>query len=506
MALESEIKFVIDPDDVDRILRSRLVQKAAISKKQTRSIPSTYFDSRQHTLRKQGAALRIRIHGKSLEQTLKIAADGPLGMQNNDEWSVPVNQMVPDLSLFPGQLRQRLSSSRRPLNLQPVFTADINRTSLMLKRGKSRFELAIDRGELVAESGKTRREFVSEIELELLKGDPLDMLDFALELNDIVPLHPSHVSKAERGYALSRPSLRPRPTKASRVHLPTGITVGQAFQCIVAESVNQLFANEIPTMRGEPGGVHQARVSIRRIRAALRAFKKHLPYDKRKAFNGEFRWFQLRLAPARDWHVFLSETLPAIQNRFPGSRVKLERLRKLALRERRLATLDAMEVFRSARYTRLLLQFQRWLIALEAENTAMFKIEVEPFARAVLKKTRRDFLSDVRPLSRMSADERHSLRKRGKKARYATEFFAQLWEGQQEIDYLATMETIQDRLGEANDAEVARHLLALVPPSRLTPSTFTTVQRWSENQIADCIKSGQPVWRKFQRSQPFWMS
>ncbi len=134
----------------------------------------------------------------------------------------------------------------------------------------------------------------------------------------------------------------------------------------------------------------------------------------------------------------------------------------------------------------------------------MFEIDVEDFASGVLNKTRRDFLVDVRPLSRMSADERHNLRKRGKKARYATEFFAHLWEGRQVSSYLITMETIQDRLGEANDAEVARYLLALVPPSRLKPSTFTMVQSWSENRIANCIKSGQLVWRKFQRLPVFW--
>lgn len=504
MTLETEIKFAIDPVDVKRLLRSRLVRSARLGKSKTRHIPSTYFDTRQHSLRKQGAALRIREQGKSMQQTLKIAADGPMGMQNNEEWSVAVNDLLPDLSLYRPVVRQRLARSSRHYNLQAVFTADIERTSMILKQGKSRFEMAVDSGQLIADTGGGRSQSVSEVEFELIKGDPVDMLDFVLQLGDNVALELLHVSKAERGYALSRPSLRPRPTKARKVHLPVGVNVGEAFQFIVGESLKQLFANEIPTMQGAPGGVHQARVSIRRIRAALRAFKKHLPYDKRKAFNGEFRWFQLRLAPARDWHVFLSETLSGIGKRYPGSRINLDRLTKLALHERRRATSEAMEVFRSARYTRLILQFQRWMIALEGENPAMFKARVEPFARSVLKKTRGDFLVDCRPLSRMSADDRHDLRKRGKKARYATEFFAHLWQGDEVSNYLSTMEQIQDRLGEANDAEVARHLLALVPPKQLKPSTFSMVHDWSQGRTGQCIQSGQRVWRKFQRLPTFW--
>ena len=504
MALESEIKFTLDPADVARLLRSKLVKTAQIGKKKTRKIPSTYFDTRQHALRKQGAALRIRQLGNKQEQTLKVEAEGPLGMQNYDEWSVEISGSTPDLSLFRPLVLQRLPRSSRHYNLQAVFTTDIKRISLVLKHRKTQFEMAVDSGFLIADGGSGRSEAVSEVEFELLKGDPLDMLDFLLDLSDSIDLQPLHVSKAQRGYALSRSSLRPRPTKARKVHLPPGVNVGEAFQFIVGESLKQLFANEIPTMQGAPGGVHQARVSIRRIRAALRAFKKHLPYDKRKAFNGEFRWFQLRLAAARDWHVFLSETLPGIRKQYPNSRINLDRLRKLALRERRRATNDAMEVFRSRRYTRLLLQFQRWVIGLQSENPEMFKTAVLPFAISVLKKTRRDFLVDPRPLSRMSADDRHNLRKRGKKARYATEFFAHLWQGREVHSYLETMERIQDRLGEANDAEVARHLLALVPPSQLKPSTLALVQDWSELRIKKCIQSGQLVWRKFQRLPTFW--
>ena len=162
--------------------------------------------------------------------------------------------------------------------------------------------------------------------------------------------------------------------------------------------------------------------------------------------------------------------------------------------ERRRATLDAKEVFKSRRYTRLLLQFQRWLMTLDHEKPPL-NANVSVFAKTVLRRSRRDFLLDTRPLSRMTMEELHDLRKRGKKARYATEFFAGLWAEDGIQPVIQTMEKIQDLLGKVNDASVARQVLASVPPHALKPSTISLVQDWSGERSRQCINSGQLVWR-----------
>ena len=164
-----------------------------------------------------------------------------------------------------------------------------------------------------------------------------------------------------------------------------------------------------------------------------------------------------------------------------------------------------MAVFRSRRYTRLLLQFQCWLLSLERENHQWFEIKLEPFARKVLNKTRGDFLVDRRPLSRMTPDELHELRKRGKKARYATEFFACLWQSKSAVTGIAMMKELQNELGEANDAAMARQILAGLQPKALKSSTLELVHTWSDQQVQKNIKSGQVIWRKFQDTKPFWL-
>jgi inorganic triphosphatase YgiF len=501
-SVEVELKFTLDPARARKLLKSSTVKRAARGKAARSRLVSTSFDTRQHTLRKAGAALRVRRGGRQVQQTLKLPADGPVGMQNNEEWNVALDGEQPDLRLFPRPVQRRLQRSQHPLRLKPVFTTEIERTTRILHRRGTRIELALDRGRIVGHASTPREQPVCELELELLKGDPLVMLDLALELAEELPLQPLFQSKAMRGYMLARPSLRPARFKARDVPLDAGMSVGQAFGDIAGEALRHLQANQQLVLDGLPGGIHQARVAMRRMRAALRAFKSILPYDKRKAFNGELRWFQSRLAPARDWHVFVTETLPRTARDADPELIK--ELRKLAMRERRRATAEVSALLRGRRFARLLLQFQRWLLALESDHGELFEQPLRPFAVKVLDKTRRDFLLDCRPLSRMSEEDRHTLRKSGKKARYATEFFSGLWDGPDKKHYLKLMETLQDRLGDANDAVVARLVMASLSPRNLDHAGLLLVQDWSRQREVQAVRKGQPLWRQMQRAKPFW--
>ena len=127
-----------------------------------------------------------------------------------------------------------------------------------------------------------------------------------------------------------------------------------------------------------------------------------------------------------------------------------------------------------------------------------------PFAESVLRKTQRDLIRETRPLVRLPGEDVHTLRKTGKKARYATEFFSPLWEGDDVKRYLKLMSRLQDKLGSSNDAVVARQILWNVRPGRLEPETIRLVQDWSDARIQECIRAAQPHWRRLRRATPFW--
>ena len=129
---------------------------------------------------------------------------------------------------------------------------------------------------------------------------------------------------------------------------------------------------------------------------------------------------------------------------------------------------------------------------------------VKPFATDVLRRTWRYFLEETRPLSRLPDEDLHETRKRGKKARYATQFFSSLWSGSEIEPFMELMARFQDRLGKTNDAIVARHILAAVKPGRLDPSVIHLVQEWSQSRVAKCLRTAQPQWRRLGKLEPFW--
>ena len=367
---ETELKLSLSPAVANRILRYKGLKSLRRGRSAKRHLVSTYFDTPRHALRKSEIALRVRDNSNGKQQTIKAPFRGPAGLQNFREWTVAVNGDSPNLRVVDDPvLARKLSRRRYEKRLGPVFTTDFEREAVRIRTKGAEFELAVDQGVIRAETPEGRvEEPICEAEFELLSGDPARMFDVALELCEAYDIRLGHLTKAQRGYALARPSLRPKPVKAPKVILTEDMSVGEAFNFIIAGALEHMFANEVPTLEGRAEGVHQTRVAMRRVRAALRAFKRILPYDKRKAFNGEFRWFQQRLAPARDWQVFLSETLPRIASAASGQEEAIERLRRIARAERRRAVGDAAAYLESRRYARLLLQFERWVASVEKEG------------------------------------------------------------------------------------------------------------------------------------------
>jgi inorganic triphosphatase YgiF len=494
------LHFSLSAEAAALLSRSRLVGKYRKGRSVKARHADTYFDTPRHALRKSGVELRISETGSKRFQEVHA----PRGESGFGEWRVDLRGGDPGLDRldsFPEHLARRGWDER----IEPVFSTDVDRTTMRLEKSGAVMNLTIDVGRLNAEGGGGPvSEDIHEAELALVSGDTSRMIQVALELVESHDLRLWHQSLGARGYALLRPSLRPKPRKAQKVLLHRGMTVGEAFLASVEAALRHLFVNEAPTLVGHPEGIHQSRVAIRRQRAVLRAFKRSLPYGGRKAFNYEFRWFQKKLGPARDWHVFLDETIPRMIKDGVDERL-VEKLRRIARDERRRTSRDAAGYLTSRRFSRLLLQFERWVTLLPQQDPAgKLERKLAPFARSVLEKTHRDLLIDNRPLARMSSVDLHALRLRGKKARYAGEFFHALYPSELTGPQLKLLSRFQDRLGEANDASVARQLLTTLKPKRLSPETIRAVNEWAGERIHTCARKDQPRWRRLQRLEPFW--
>ena len=110
-------------------------------------------------------------------------------------------------------------------------------------------------------------------------------------------------------------------------------------------------------------------------------------------------------------------------------------------------------------------------------------------------------------LSRLEPKQRHELRIRAKRLRYAAEFFGPLHgHKHRRAEFLARLKQLQDLLGELNDVAVARDRL-LDDPGLQEPRTAFAAGRmvgWRECGQPQLLKSARRSFEAWASIRPFW--
>ena len=508
MATEIELKLAIAPEHVERLLRLPLLKPVSRGRALTTHLYSVYYDTPDFALRTLGAALRLRRSGSTWMQTLKTAGRVDAGLHQREEIDTPVaaqlinyqalQQAVPDLPFDNGL----------PSNLAPVFITDFKRTTRQLQTSTgSSLELCIDRGSI---SSGTAEVPISEIELELKAGLPQHIVELALELLQHLPLRVEPKSKAQRGYALAT-GQTPAPVKADPPLLQASMTVTDAFRAIVFACVSHLQANEPGLLEGQdPEYLHQARVALRRLRSAFTVFKQAFPPESLAEQIAELRWLGGLLGPARDWDVFVTETLPQVFETFVDDKA-LQSVARRATRLRNAANEKARAAVASSRYTSMLLELNRALLRApwsqsSADPARLREQPLLQFASDLLEHRHRTTLKHGERVDRRDAVGLHQLRIRVKRLRYAAEFFSPLYEKKELRAYLAALTDLQKLLGAVNDAATAQRLIAELRPRRADQSqeALGTLRGWCAAIAHAPLAEFPKMWKRFEDSKRFW--
>jgi triphosphatase len=96
--------------------------------------------------------------------------------------------------------------------------------------------------------------------------------------------------------------------------------VEDALQRLGRQCVAHFLLNEPVTLSGEPEGIHQMRMAVRRLRSGLSAFKPMLPLEHRCWASEELEWLAHALGPARNWDIFAASLLRPISDELSASR------------------------------------------------------------------------------------------------------------------------------------------------------------------------------------------
>ena len=272
----------------------------------------------------------------------------------------------------------------------------------------------------------------------------------------------------------------------------------RALRQIVAECHADLLKYRAVVLASRRAiGIHQTRVALRRLRAALTLFRDAVgPVEARlvRAMAAEAKWLAGECGPARDLHVFLTETVEDVP---PLVKRIAARLAKAHL-ERARAALSG------ARYN----AFDGQLTAFVEETLPHGNGRLDTFGRGLMERRHRKVEQRGRHLSKLGGNELHRLRIAIKKQRYAATFLRPAFASREAKAYIEATVRLQGALGALNDRAVAAQMLDDIAVAARPSEDVTRLLR----QLAKQTESGEKrrrhklerAWKQFRKAECFW--
>jgi len=256
---------------------------------------------------------------------------------------------------------------------------------------------------------------------------------------------------------MPKKSKAPAPVRADQ-------SVSEAFATIMQHNFDYLLTWEGAARSWENiEGVHQFRVTVRRMRSALSLFRNALPKSDRTHWSDEMRWVAGEMGRARDLDVFISEGLSAVAEELPLSGchglLRLAEEHRVQAYERQVQPMLDSERYRLFKEGFAdWVENRRWESGEPGKKQSKFlSMNMVPFSRKLMDKQERKVLAAGSHVNRNVSEEMHSLRIECKKLRYAAEFFSPMFTGMD--TFISHMKGLQDLLGLMNDVAVMHQLL-----------------------------------------------
>ena len=512
MGHEIELKLEVPPKTIGTLKRMRSLRRGN-GHARDKELVSVYFDTAEHTLRKRGMSLRVRHIGDRRVQTVKANGQSAAGLFQRREWEAPIRSDTPDLRAMRRTALDGLLTRKLARALKPVFETRIRRTVLPLARRGSRIELTLDQGQV--RLGRKSAP-ISEIELELKRGRPADLFTVARDLARRVPVRFAVRSKADRGYDLAGDA-PVAAVHAAEIPLSPRMSTGEAFHAIALGCLHHVAANE-PAVREQDGeGVHQMRVGLRRLRAAMAVFSDLTDDEESARIKAELKWLTGELSPARDLDVYVTGNIKPLQRSLPDRR-GLDALRSDLEARRDGSFRRARKAVESPRYRALLLDALAWIegglwaTTDDALIAALRQRKASDFARDELGRRVKKVGKKADKLARLDARRRHKLRIAIKKLRYAAEFFASLFDRRKAHRRLRRferqLESLQDCLGALNDIAVHDRIAGKVVGRngrrRQRAFAIGLVSGREQSRVAPLRAAAEHAADRFGEVRPFW--
>lgn len=390
--------------------------------------------------------------------------------------------------------------------LAPIFETRFQRQTWRFSAAPGTVLLTLDRGWITAGDERTE---ISEVELELDHAPLNALFDLALPLAESLVLTPAVRSKAERGYQLH--SRTPwQPVKATKISISPSMSPLAAFRNIALTCLEHLQQNHYGALHTEnPEYIHQMRVAMRRLRAALRVFSPLLPASFTSALKDAFTPLMVQLGQVRDLdvlHADIAAPVLAAMAKKQRSKHKSPLASLLAAigQQRQHTRKQAIALLDSPAYGHALLIALQTLHQQEPDsssNTLTRSPKLPRFAAKRLHSAGQHVARRIRAVHHENPESLHDLRIAIKRLRYALDFFSPLTELKNLQPILPQLMHLQETLGQLNDlSHAGTWLMTYAGEDTSLREAVTLIGHWHGKRYAQRMASLPLALRRLEKT------
>jgi len=302
------------------------------------------------------------------------------------------------------------------------------------------------------------------------------------------------------GEEISSRRSRPRNVPLPRLH--TAMPCDTAFRIVARRYLVRLQASRAATCEGDPAALHEMRLALTGLRAAIVFFSPMVDDAIGKRIRHELKWLNSELGAVRDLDVAIARITAAK----PGKPQDLGHFQswqdKRAEGYHRLAY-----SLRSARYRRLIERASGWIengpwCSKAGKQAATRRaVLIAAYGADKLARWEARLLKKSRKLRSMGAKKRHRLRLFNKKLTYSIESFADLFSDRRFSKQPAALKHLrraQKCLGRLNDDVRGRALAVTLRHEDIdAPLPFL-----SSKDKKRLLRAAEDAYRKLAASKP----
>lgn len=201
--MEIELKYLTDnPETGDKIIEEYAGSCMCRGGIEEIEMDALYYDTSDLRLSRRKMAYRVRKENGVSVATLKWGGKEEAGLHIRGEINIPLTEdkLKTGIEVFSGEeIYNLLKETIEDRPLLPVMEVKCLRRQVMVHREKSESILSYDKGEIITSKGRAP---VSELEIELYRGNEADLMEFGGEIKALYGLKEGKKSKFQVGLEL----------------------------------------------------------------------------------------------------------------------------------------------------------------------------------------------------------------------------------------------------------------------------------------------------------------